>query len=123
MAHKDIRIQFEIEGRRYEAVGFLDENEPSGVNGYEMLKRTAEENGGAIGDKDEVFLSEHRDQILSRDCMEGYRLVTGKHCPSDLQRVSYFTFVHNSRCRGWYQNWDCLRWHYGINDLVVRRLP
>lgn len=51
MAHKDICIKFEVEGRNYEAVGFLEENESS-VDGVEMLKRT----GGIIGDEDQVII-------------------------------------------------------------------
>ncbi len=57
MAHKDFGIRFAIEGRRYEAVGFLNEYEPT-IPGHEMLKRTDGENCGANNFQDLAFIRE-----------------------------------------------------------------
>jgi len=114
MIHKDICIKFEVDGRQYEAVGFLNEDESS-VDGHTMLSRTAGENGGAIGDDDETFLKERRDKFPEE--LRKYYLATGRRNPDDPCVVSYFIW-----CSGrWCQYWDGLgsRWRGFV--LVLRR--
>jgi len=113
-AHNKIRIPFEIDGRRFEAVGFLTEWESS-VNGDEMLARTATENGGAIGDEDEAVLSERRDKLPTE--LQKYYLVTNRRHPGNSRNVSYFSWDGVR----WHQYWSSLddQWHG--HGLVVRR--
>lgn len=114
MAHKDIRIGFEIEGRRFEAVGFLNEGESS-VLGDTMLERTAGENGGAIGDEDEAFLSERRAKFPAE--LRRYYLTTNRRHPGHPRLVSCFSW-YDVR---WCQFWDCLVYQWDGNVLVLRR--
>lgn len=113
-AHQDILITFEVEDRRYEAVGFIREGETS-VDGDEMLRRTAGKNGGAIGEEDVSFLRERRGQLP--DTLRPYWLVTGQRDPDNPRYVSYLYFYGIGWCQGW--NWLGHQW----NDyyLVVRR--
>ncbi len=121
-AHKDIRIPFEIEGRRFEAVGLLKEGEPP-VDGDEMLARTAGENGGAIGEEDEMFLREHL--LVPPEALWWPRLlVTNRRPPDDLRYyginsrcVSCFSFIHGRLLQFWHSLDD--RWPDLC--LVVRR--
>jgi hypothetical protein len=115
-SHKDIRIKFEIEGRRYEAVGFLGKSGAL-VGGDEMLKRTAVENGGAIGYEDEVFLWKRRARLPQE--LEPYWLVTNRRHPDFSREVSCFDF----NCNMWNCEWRCLddRWWWNGLCLVVRR--
>lgn len=114
MAHKDIRITFELDGRRYEAAGFLNEGESS-VDGDTMLSRTSGENGGVIGDDDEEFLSEHRSKFPKE--LRKYYLVTGRRRPVDPWSVSCFCWY----IRGWFQGWGILGGQWYGSVLVLRR--
>lgn len=118
MAHKDIRIPFEVDGRKYEAVGFLNEGETL-VFADAMFERTSKENGGAIGDEDEAFLSERRAKLPAE--LRQYYLATARLNPCDPWYVSYFNLSPSTN--GWRQDWgglgpDC-RW--GGLFLVLRR--
>lgn len=116
MAHKDIRIQFKVDGRRYEAVGFLDENESS-ISGDEMIRRTAGENGGAIRDEDGAFFSDHL-APLSRELWPYLLVISHNSRPNYLEVVLRFGF----ECR-LYKGWDVPSYHWGNSStLVVRRL-
>jgi hypothetical protein len=114
-AHKDIRIRFTVEGRNFEAVGFLKEDDVSGY-GDKMLRHTAGENGGAIGDEDEAFLRERLQQLPKS--LQYYNLMTNRRRPGYPQHVSYFGFSGNK----WGQHWDGLgHFRRRDHDLVVRR--
>ena len=101
MAHKDICIKFEVDGCHYEAVGFLDEGE-SPIDGNTVLSRTAGKNGGAIGEKDYVFLSEHRSSFSEE--LKEYHLITGNHDPDAPSCVWFFVWDDTNGdwklCRG-----------------------
>ncbi|MBI5254173.1 hypothetical protein HY932_00080 [Candidatus Falkowbacteria bacterium] len=116
MEHKDIRIQFKIENRRYEAVGFLNEGEGP-VSGSEMLKRTAGENGGVIGADDGDFLSWRRDQFPQE--LQKYILISNWENPGGPRWVSYFDYNIKD---GWYYFFGHLDFTpFGNNVLVLRR--
>jgi len=114
MAHKDICIKFEEKGRRFEAVGFLDEGKTY-VTGDEMLARTAGENGSAIGDEDEAFLWEYRDCWPNE--LRPYLLVINRHGPGGQRRVSCFLWNGDSWDEDWLWLGDCWFGSY----LVLRR--
>ena len=118
MIHKDIRIRFQIENRRYEAVGFLKKGEKS-VSGWTMFRRTAKENGGAIGKKDWAFISKRRTQLPAKLCR--YILVTDCHDP-DLYQY-YFRVLYHIAV--WDDDWCVLlpKNPYDKEFLVIRRLP
>ena len=122
MAHKDICEKFEVEDeetgeiRRFEAVGFLCERERY-VSAYELLKRTAGENGGAIGEDDWEFLSKHLDKFP--DELYKYALVT-KCAFSDRPYEPVYFGWHGIR-QWWFQFWVRLGNQWGSNSLVVRR--
>ena len=123
MAHKDVRILFTVQRRNYEAVGFLDEGEDS-CAGDEMLRRTAVENGGAIGEKDEIFLWKHRAQLSKK--LNGHCLFTGKCSPGDSQSQSVSGFCLSYPFPD-YWGWSRFRCennvYVGHRHLILRRLP
>ena len=114
VTHKNIRIQFEVDGRHFEAVGFLNDGERS-VTGDDMLERAARENGGAIDDEDETFLSERRAQIPKE--LQRYGLVTNRRNPRFPRDVVCFGFDGD----GWYEYWDFLGSQWYAFGLVLRR--
>ena len=114
MIHKDIRITFKVKGRRYEAVGFLNDGEPS-VDGETMLSRTAGENGGAIGKEDVAFLLEHPSKFPKK--LQKYYLATGKRDPAGPHGVSGFC-GNDRRCS---RSWRSLDFLWYDRDLVLRR--
>ena len=94
MAHKDICIRFEIDGRRFEAVGFLNEGEIS-MSRVIMLERADKKNGGAlVKDEDTVFLSERRIQFPTE--LQQYYLVTS--CCDAPTDPRYILFFHWNVC-------------------------
>ena len=112
-AHNRIRIPFEIKGRNYEAVGFMNKGE-SPVNGDEMLRRIASENGGLIGKDDSAFIAKYRRQLPKK--LQQYLLVTNYE--------DYYQPCVS--CLSWSGHWiKCLRWfndrYWDDNSLVVRR--
>ena len=114
MAHKDIRIEFEIEGRCFEAVGFLNEGGEWFVSGNEMLVRTAGEHNGVIDGEDTAFLSRHRDQLPIE--LQPYWLVMRSYY--DHSRiVSCFGFLVDR----WIRNWGELDSRFIAAFLLVRR--
>ncbi len=116
MAHKDIRKQFEVKGRRFEAVGFLEEGEPS-VDGDEMLKRTNGENGGVIGEEDEGYIGQYHDQLPVE--LQRYWLVTNRFHNGQRHFLNLFWFYDGRWDRDWHELNRQWREHY----IVVRRLP
>lgn len=115
--HKDIRIVFQIEDRRYEAVGFLKKGEKN-VSAWTMFRRTAKENGGAIGEKDWVFISERRTQLPAE--LSPYILVTDCRDP-DLYRYYFRVLCHT---KDWYDDHCVLlpNNQFDKEFLVIRRL-
>lgn len=111
--HKDIRIEFELDGRLYEAVGFLGERESS-VNGDEMLART---------DKDKAVVDEEDYQyILKRQkklpkVLDKYYLATKRLHHVSPRDVAYFRWGSG----GWVRDWDCLGGQWDGHCLVLRR--
>ena len=113
--HENIHGQFRIQGRSYEIIGFLHQNETS-VAGDEMLCRVAGENGGAIGEEDEVFILKYRVQ-LPRE-LQSYKLVTGRRHPGNRRYISEIYFS----ARHWCQYWRDLDDNkYDAHTFVLRR--
>jgi hypothetical protein len=112
VAHKDICIKFEVDGRRYEAVGFLGKGESS-ISGDEMLRRVPD----AIGEEDVNFLDERVDQDWSRD-MFPYCLATARRNPDNPRSVRCFSWKSFG---GWHQGWSRLGRQWDGDDLVLRR--
>ena len=113
---KDIRIPFTVGGRNFEAVGFLHEDDGT-ISGGEILARTATKNGGAIGDEDEEFLRQHRDELPSN--LKPYWLVT-RSDPDFSRIVSYLSYGlwhWNYYQKGW------LDFQRADDYLVVLRCP
>lgn len=130
-AHKDIRIEFEIDGRRFEAVGFLAEGENS-VSGDEMIRRTANENNGGIGEDDYLFLSKKRRDKFPEELRQ-YCLITNRRYPDAPHYVSRFKWDGGEWLLGWsylnHYEWDknfkvlsrrC-DYQWKGNFLVIRR--
>ncbi len=113
MARKDIRIKFEVDGRRYEAVGgFLGEREKT-VSRDTMFKRTDRENGGAIGEEDTKFLSERRHMFPKR--LERYNLFSNVRSASSGGICCF-----HMQCGKW--SWGTLYGRLDKRCLVLRRL-
>ena len=113
--HQEIRISFELHGRRYEAVGFLP-NGQSSVNVQEMFRLTDVEKGGAIGEDDETHFLKYRTELPNS--LERYALVTKRALPGNPRSYAYY----RSYVRSWSRDWlaseaKCTEMH-----LVVRRL-
>lgn len=118
MAHKDIQIQFQVKGRCYEAVGFLNDGW-WGVDGYYMLKHT-DGNGGAITEEDRNFLNEHRDLMPSEGELRKYdKLMTGACHPQSDGLIYFFSLYGNK----WFspELWLDLDESFCANVLVLRR--
>lgn len=100
MAHRDICIESDIEERRYETVGFLNEGETWEVNGYNALRRVPD----AIGEEEYVFLrvKTHIDNFPSQP--KGYwYLATARRDPDNSNpRVSCFTPAGGEK---WIETW------------------
>jgi hypothetical protein len=73
--HDKIRIQFTVGQRRFEAVGFLRDNEVR-LDVETMLERIAVENGGVIGNDDANYIWTWRTQLPAK--LRRYGLVYGK---------------------------------------------
>lgn len=129
--HADIRIKFEVEDRKYEAVGFLQEGETS-ISGVEMLRRTDTENGGVIGDNDEAFFREMDASINKLNAnfldrrifkipteLRPYFLVINRRLPTASQFVSLLA----AEGRWWWHQRSCWKsCSFTASYLVVRRL-
>ena len=113
--HKDIRILFQIDDRRYEAVGFLGKDERS-VSGDEMVSRTADKNNSIIGEEDAMFINEHRHLLPTN--LNKYHLVTNQR-KSDSQRSVNIFCCHDGSWRKFWSHLDC---GWFAHELVVRRL-
>lgn len=116
--HKEIKKLFAAKNRRYEAVGFLEKNEPA-VSSEEMFARTAGENGGAIGEEDGEFLNQNCDQFPTQ-LWRGW-LVTNQRKPDNEEMVA--CFAYDGTKRKWRRFWHWLGYEWINTFLVVRRLP
>ncbi|OGH94204.1 MAG: hypothetical protein A2538_01585 [Candidatus Magasanikbacteria bacterium RIFOXYD2_FULL_41_14] len=90
---EDTRVLFEVEGLKFEAVGFLSSEYVS-----EMLTRAAIKNHGAVGGEYGAFLREHLDQFPKE--FRRYVLVTGWRDPGNPQYVSCFSWDGGDRQSG-----------------------
>ncbi len=119
MAHRDIRIPFEIEGRHFEAVGFLKDDESS-VSYDTMLQCTAGENGGVIGKDDYTFLSQRLNQLPAK--FRRYSLITAQPDPGGgyNSSVSYFIWSNKKK---WHDDWAGIAYKWSDKGLVLRRCP
>lgn len=121
MAHADIRKEFTVGGRKFEAVGFILEDEETTVDGDTMVTRTDAENGGGLGQEDGEFLWEYRSELLKklRNVFKHYHLVFTKWCnPADPRLVQCFY----GDAAGLGKVWNDLRTPWSVGRLVVRRL-
>ena len=129
-AHADIRIKFEIDDRKYEAVGFLQEGEAP-VSGREMMRRTDTENGGVIGDIDEGILLD-KDATINKNGPDALRiyqipvglrpyfLVINRRLPTNSQFISLLDNPYGMR---WWSQRACwMSCPFTASYLVVRRL-
>src|SRR3989338_8076047 len=91
-------IQFEVGGRQYEAVSFLNQGESS-VNGDTMIARTDGENGGGVGQEDGDFLWEHRSE-LPEELKRFYLVCTKWRDPGFHRRVLCFGWGDGGWCGG-----------------------
>lgn len=118
VAHKDIRFKFELEGRRYEAVGFLKPGE-SQITGYAMLRRVSVENGGAVGEEEVRHICLHANKLPTG--LRAYYLATNQRPRSNRKLIV-----------GIYFDKDVGEWHneaqsllnlkqFSKNVLVLRR--
>ena len=112
-AHKDIRILFEVGGRRFEAVGFLEEGEQQRVSGSTMLERTSKENGGAIQKEDAEHILHLLDQLPTE--LEMYRLMTDHGFWDDAMH-----FANNGL--KWNARYSSMVGRVDSNCLVLRRV-
>jgi len=113
--HKDIRIPFEIKGRRFEAVGFLDKGERS-VDGDEMLSRITKNNHRIIDGDDVVFISK-RFHLLPKK-LHKFDLVTNLR-KGDSPSSNMIFCCHYSV---WGQFWSSLDYRWFKHELVLCRL-
>lgn len=116
MDHKDIRIPFEVDGRRYEAVGFLNKDEQL-VSGEDMLSRTANPSCNIIGEDDAVFIDERLN--LLPENLRKFHLVTNQRRPDSPRNIMIFC-CHDGMWRKFWSHLDCA---WREDELVVRRLP
>ena len=114
--HKNIRFSFVVNGRYFEAVGFLNANS-SAVVGKTMLQRTAGKNGGAISGENEAFLGDRLAELPVE--LREYCLITNERDPNSPQSISCFIWNGNR----WTRYRTRLSQRYGKSDLVVRALP
>lgn len=112
MGLKNIRLEFEIAVRRYEAISFLKDYE-DGVDGNLMLLRTAR----AVDDKNADFLWRRREQFPME--LQPFYLVTNKRKVSNHRKVWCFFHSENK----WQQGWSRIdgRWERKAFALVLRR--
>lgn len=113
--HKEIRIVFTVDGRSFNAVGFLEEGEPS-VEGKIMLDRVAGERGGVIGEEDEDFLYKRAGKLPKE--LQEYHLVMGRRFPGHQQYISCHYFDGKG---GWRRDWYNLNRQWDNFFLVVCR--
>ena len=111
---KGICIPFTLGDRNYEAVGFLEAGESS-VDGDTMLARTADKNGGAVGEEDWKFIGEHRTELPTE--LERFYLVTDRRGRGDPRGVSFFIRDGSA----WNEGWHSLGYRWFDDALVVRR--
>ncbi|MBI5077195.1 hypothetical protein HZB94_02340 [Candidatus Falkowbacteria bacterium] len=121
MGHKEIRIPFEIEGRKFEAVGrrkidgFAVNMSWSGT-GDEAFQYASGENGGAIGEEDTLFIAERR-YLLPQE-LRRCGLATNWHPTGDPREVMYFYFLDDA----WYMCRKSLDGRWYDWDLILRRV-
>ena len=120
MAHRDIRIPFEIEVRKFEAVGFLNDDDVvdgvARVRGGIMFERTSHENGGAISGEDATFFFKHCWKQLPVE-LEPYFLVTNLHNPEGCR--GNFGIFYKYKLH-WNIYWEFDFAYFFEDHLVVR---
>lgn len=123
MAHKDIRIKFEIENRHFEAVGFLADGEIS-VSGDEMLARTVGEDNWTNSEEVGTFLFEHVGALRKLPLeLREYYLTTNQRDPGHPWRVRCFIWSGGNGFVWpfWDRYWHNLNDQWSRHALVVRR--
>lgn len=123
MAHADIRITFEVEGRRFEAVGFFKEGDRF-VDGNEMFSRTLR---GQFGTRElletDDFWSWPTNWETWPESLRPYRLTTGVDPDFPCLRMPlYYWGTENGRSQ-WFHSWFWNNQEVDSSFLVVRRLP
>ena len=111
--HANICISFELEGVRYEAVGFLQDGEDS-VELREAIERAGET--VVSGDEDWKRIKRGLNQ-LPGELLKFNWLVTNRPSPD---YPSYVSCLDRS-ARGWRGDWSRLRRHWRRYGLVLRR--
>ena len=123
--HKDISKPFKLvdkktgEIRRFEAVGFLNEDEAP-ISGNEMMARVAGKNGGAIDDGDMEFVWRHRDLLPPE--LQAHDLVTNQRdCPDWPHNLVCFDYYGYNR--EWQKFYESIDTRWSQRALVLRRCP
>ncbi|KKR35406.1 MAG: hypothetical protein UT67_C0002G0030 [Candidatus Magasanikbacteria bacterium GW2011_GWA2_40_10] len=126
MAHKDIRIPFEIKGRRFEAVGgFPNNGKLLMVDGDKTLVHMLRaKKSCVIRNEDATFISEHFDQLPDEFKQDEYELVTGvlvhlSSMPKRKKAALYFTLYRGM----WEGRMHDMGYYFSYNCLVLCRLP
>lgn len=112
--HDQIRIRFEVDGRQYEAVGFLRNTELN-ISGEEMFNRVPD----AIGEEDWSFLLlQHMDKLPA--VLRWYALATNRkdEAGPGFRSVLRWIWGGNSWCDRWRRVDHVWDGHY----LVLRRV-
>jgi len=111
LPHEELRFEFTLGGKKYEAVGFLKRDETS-VTGDEMLART-DKDGMVVGEEDWKHLYKHRHELPEE--VGRYYLATKRPDPDYPRFVSCL-----DRYRGeWYDYWNYLP----VARLLSRSAP
>jgi len=111
MAHKDICIKFEVEGHRFEALGYPSKVEPPFDCDDNMFQHVP----NVIGKEDEAFLWKHRGQLPEE--LRSYCLVTNQGYPDNSHHVSCFEWYDD----GWERSWSWLAMVSDDDYLVIGR--
>lgn len=107
----DICVQFTLDGRDFEAVGFLNEGESS-ATGIEMIRRTNKDNNVVSEHEEWYFIWKHYAELPKE--LLNYLLITNRQEPGQPTLIYYFGWT-GRECKGWLEN----RW--SDKCLVLRR--
>lgn len=114
-SHRDIRISFEIKGRRYEAVGFLDDNE-GGISQGEIANRTNSD-FKAVRRVSEIQFFVTAQGRLPRE-LRKYYLITFRGSEDSQNGFCCLCFENG----GWNEYWMDLGECWTRKFLVLRRV-
>lgn len=112
--HANIRIPFEANGRKYEAVGFIRDGERC-VSGDEMLARTMRD----AGEKDSTY-PEWVSGVNSAKELAGFKLVAANVRRIENQRIVTYLYWNNFS-QSWEEDWFWLKYQWDASFLMVRR--